>query len=436
MRSFRRAAVPAALSFLVLLGASLFAQAAPGPAAAALADPFGAAKPQAKVAVVTAQTMAAEGKWKQAFDVLASFDPANADPYVLAQKIQLCLKGYVQTDMHISFALVDLAAGETLEDLRAKGGRGTLLDFDPFTAVQKINEALPELPPVLHLALGDYCFDVQALYGDQWQATEEEVCSVGLSSYEEAQKGGLSTAQSLLRQGELLMRFDRNEEAELSLRASLVLDGKSLEARKNLAISLAQGGKVPEAIAVMDALVADTKDPSDRFGILMAAARIGAMGGLGKAEAYIKAAEKEFPTEPGPALVRHMIAVQSQTPADASLAADMAMDGFPDSPYVVRNILTTWLNAEDVPQAQAFLERNLVRQAKDSSQAILGFYKALLIAQTQGQEGFAEALKVLDLAEQKFKSSFPAGDQVFEAIDQLRGQLADPPPEAGAPTTP
>lgn len=451
MRSFRRAALGAALVVLAALGASLTAQtvqAPPPPPATKVAapakpitDPYGAARPEARTVIAAAQGLMASGQWKKAWDSLAAFDVNETDAYILALKIQICLKGYVQTDAHLAFALVDLAAGETVQALREAGDRGALMAFDPFGAVQGINAVNPDLPPVLHLALGDYCYDVQAIYADKWQATEEEVCSVGLSSYEEAQQGGLATADSLRKQGELLLRFSRNEEAEASIRASLALEPANLGTKKSLAVALAQANKLSESLALMDEVVAATKAKDDRYGLLMTAARIASMDGMARAETYIQAAEKEFPGEPGPALVRHMIALQTQGPAEAGQAADRAFDLFPDSPYVVRSLLTTWLNADKTDEALAFLDRNLVRQAKDASLAILGFYKALLIAQSQGPAGFAEARAVLDTAETRFKAAFPPGDQVFEAIAQLREELSAPqaevaPPGAAAPAAP
>ncbi len=439
MRNFRRAALGAALVVLAGLGASLAAQPVqatpPAPASGAavpakpITDPYGAARPEAKTVITSAQGLVAAGQWKKAWDSLAAFDAASADPYILALKIQLCLKGYVQTDAHLSFALVDLAAGESLLALREAGDRGNLVDFDPFGAVQAISEATPELPPVLLLALGDYCYDVQALYADKWQVGEEEVCSVALSSYEEAQKGGLATADSLRRQGDLLLRFSRNDEAEASIRASLALEPGNLDTKKSLAVALAQANRLSESLALMDEVVAATKAKDERYGVLMTAARIASMEGMARAETYINKAEQEFPGEPGPALVRHMIALQTQGPAETGQAADRALDLFPESPYVVRSLLTTWLNADKADEALAFLDRNLARQAKDASLAILGFYKALLIAQSRGPEGFAEARAVLASAELKFKAAFPAGDQVFEAIANLRAELADQPAE-------
>jgi tetratricopeptide (TPR) repeat protein len=413
--------------------------AAPAPAklpVQPLTDPYGAARPEARTVIAAAQKLMVQGQWKTAWDSLVAFDPAGTDPYVLALKIQICLKGYVQTDSHLSFALIDVKAGESLAALRSEGGKGSLVDFDPFTAVQAMSAIDPQLPPVLLLTLGDYCYDVQAIYADKWQASEEEVCSVGISSYEEAQKGGLSTADSLRRQGELLLRFSRNDEAEASIRASLALEPGSLQARRSLAVALAQGGKVPEALTLMDEVIAATKDPEERFGILMAAARIGAQAGAAQAEPYLKASEAEFPGEPGPVLVRHMIAVQTQGPAEAAIAADKAMDSFPESPYVVRNILSTWLDANAVDQSLAFIDRNMARQTKDTSLAILGFYKALLVAQSRGPEGYPEARSILDAAEVHFKASYPAGDDVFQAIEQLRTQLAAQPAAAPADAAP
>ena len=64
----------------------------------------------------------------------------------------------------------------------------------------------------------------------------------------------------------------------------------------------------------------------------------------------------------------------------------------------------------------------------DACLGILGFYKALLITEVKGTDGYAEALVVLDAAEASFHKAYAPDNQVFSAVAQLRAQLA----QAGA----
>ena len=392
-------------------------------------DLYAGASADCRKVLDEAARLIAEGKWLSAYSALEAFDKGNANPWALALKTEICLRGYVQTQMHRSFSLVDLGPGQTLESLRAGEGQYELFDFDPMAAAQAQEAAAVEPPLILTVAIGDYYFGVQDLFSGQWFLSDEEVCTRALACYERAVADGLSNAETFVREGILLLRFEQPVEAEARIRKALALDPGYPDAQLNLAIAVGQQGRFDEAYAAVDAALAGYKDVDHRYMAYMLGARIAASSDRAKAEAYLAAAEKEFPSDPSPGLFRHMLAIQLGDADAANAAADAVLDRFSDSPYVVRTILTDWLGNDALDLAMGFLDRSLVRMAgHDACLGILGFYKALLITEVKGTDGYAEALAVLDAAEASFRKAYAPENQVFSAVAQLRAQLA----QAGA----
>jgi tetratricopeptide (TPR) repeat protein len=435
MRTARFSALfPAMILSLAVLPLSAQTQAAPTASPPATALPAQAAQPPAKafpaqVAASRAATDGAEalmkqGKWKSAWAALDAYDPKNADPYALASKIRVCVRGYVQTSQHKAFALVDLQPGQSLEALRAGQGEYEVVSLDPVVAVDALTSAGWAIPAELSSAMGDYYYAAQELFSDNWDLPDEEICTRSLKYYDDAAAGGVSDARSLLHRGELSLRFGDASKSESFLRSALALDPSDPEIHLNLGIALAMAEKGDEAFSEIDRALAGYKDGEHRFNCYLVGARLAAEPNAEKSELYLKAAEAEFPTEPGPSLLRQMIAVELGKPAAAASAADFALDRFPDSPYVVRSIITTWINAEALDPAMAFLDRGLARKAgNDASVGVLSFYKSLLVAQSKGAEGIAEAMSLLDASEACFRKTYAADNQVFQAIAQFRAQL-------------
>ncbi len=406
---------------LIAASAPLFAQ----QAASQGADPWSGATPAARSAIEKANALMKAGQWKSAYAALDSYDARNADAYALALKTEICLQGFVRTQDHRAFSLADLRAGQKLADLRSDENDYQVFEFDPAAAAAILEAAGAVLPAVLLASLGDYYYEAQNLFSDQWILAEEETCALGIERYEAAAAGGVANAEQLMRRGELLIRFSRVEESEAVIRQSLALDPASPDGHFALALALAQSDKMAEAYSEIDTAVVSYKDAERRFNALIYGARIAAESDPRRSESYLVSAEAAFPNEPTPAIVRQLVAVQLGKADAAMAAADKALDLFPDSPYVVRTLLTNWIQVEDLGSAMGFLDRSIARFAgKDPSIGILGFYKALLMVQALGPTAFVEAKAVLDAAEASFKKVYAADNQAFEAIAQLRAQLA------------
>ena len=84
--------------------------------------PYASASAACLAALEHAAVLSAQGQWKSALQALDDFDKDNADPYALAMKTSLVLRGAVRRDMDRSFRLVDLQQGQDLESLSNSEG--------------------------------------------------------------------------------------------------------------------------------------------------------------------------------------------------------------------------------------------------------------------------------------------------------------------------
>ena len=403
-------------------------------ARAALPAGYEYASPGCRAALLKAASLADSGAWKSAFAALDEYDPGNADPYALAMKTELCLDGFAQSMMHRLFGLKDLLPGEDLEALRRDGGEFELVGLDPAALAEAQARAGVAAPPVLSLALGDYFYDVQLRYEGGWFLADEEVRGKAVAAYARAEAGGLLVAQALRRKAELLVVAGDFEGADSGYRAAIALAPGDPELRYRFAVALLMRELRVEALAELDAALAAYVAPESRFEAYVLAARTAAEAGDAKrSAAYLDAAEREFPDQPAPGLVRHLLAVEGGAEEAAAAAAEAVMARFPNSPYVVRSLVSSWLGSGKDEAAAAFLDRSIARAGADyEARGGLLFYKALLVAQVRGEAGAAEALAVLDLAEADFGKAFPPGHEVFGVIAEIRANLL-PAAEPAAP---
>jgi hypothetical protein len=396
---------------------------------------YSGASTDCQAALQKALAFSAKGQWKSAYEVLAAFDPQSADPYALAMRTRLCLDGFVRSEMHRAFALKDLAEGETLDSARRGDGEYETFEFDPEALAQAEAKSGKAVPGVLDRALGDYFYDVSVRFAEQWVEPEETIVGTGLAHYAAAEKAGLKDAAGLRKHAELLSKSGDSADAESLFRASLLLDPRDPAAHYGLAELLAGDKKGPEALAEVDAAIAASgSEPETRFGAYVLGARTARENGdSARSFAYLDKAEADFPEEPAPGLVRVLLAVQNNAADEAAAAADKVYGRFPSSPYVVRSLLSIWLQGTDTKAPESFLDRGIAAQAANAENlAVLQFYKALFIAQTKGADSQPDALALLDQAEANFKKVYKADNEVFGVIAQIRQELTAPAAEAPA----
>ena len=231
---------------------------------------------------------------------------------------------------------------------------------------------------------------------------------------------------ALRKHAELLFKSGDAGSAEALYRASLLLDPKDPAAHCGLAEVLAGQKKGAEALVEVDAAIATSgSDLENRFNAYVLGARTARENGdAARSTAYLDKADADFPEEPAPGLVRVLLAVQNGAAEAGSAAADKVYARFPNSPYVVRSLLSIWLQGTDMKAPEDFLDRGIAAQAANPENlAVLQFYKALFFAQTKGEASHPEALALLDQAEANFKKVYKDDNEVFGVIAQIRQEL-------------
>lgn len=425
-RTLSAATVAAAAfaAFIVFFTAPASAQTAAPTAPDPLAL-FSGASPAFRAELGRSLALAAQGKWRSAFDVLAAFDPKNADPYALAAETKIVLEGYIRSDMHRSFALKDLAEGDEIMALRASNEQGDLFAFDPQALEDAQASAKAPAPAVLMKELGDYFYDVQARWSGQWLLADEAIYQKSLEYYEKAYAGGAFDSGSLQNHAEILLRFDRAAEAEPLFAKAVVLDPKNAAAAYNYAICLLSIDKLGPALDQLDRAISLMPSERERFDAISTAARAAASGGdAAREEGYLVMAETLMPDDPSPGLLRHFIAIEQGNSAAASKAGDTLMQKYSASPGVIRALVSAWYKADKMADARVFLERTIASKTDEESLGALKLYLSILYV--QGEPSEADRLKALDLlsqAEAHMQKVMPPGSDVFQAIGSVRTQI-------------
>jgi tetratricopeptide (TPR) repeat protein len=431
-----------ALAATALCLALPYAAAAPeaAPASASTADsvesmkPYAAASKACRDVLEIAETLSSQGKWKSAYKAIDDFDKADADPFALAMKTSLVLRGAVRSDMHRSFGLADLEEGQDLDSLRKGEGDYTPIPFDPpaLADAQAANGIAP--PGILSKMLGDYYYDVLGRFSGQWALSDDEILAKIAENYAKAYGVGVFDAASLLNHAEALVRLNRGDESDPIYRKAIELDPKNANVLYSYAMSLAYRGKKAEALLEVDmAIDAYGEDPSRINAIAFGARAAAELGDDAKAQAYFAIADKDYPNSPTPGILRHMIAVETGNGAAASAAADALVASFGSNPSVVRTLVSTWYSAGNTAEAREFLQRSIAKGGEDIAVATLNFYLAVLLSQGSPIDADkAVALTALDEAESRFKATLGPENEVYGAIAQIRSALQAPAPAPDA----
>jgi len=120
------------------------------------------------------------GKYETAYNYLDSLDPKNRNADIVLLKEGIALNFYIETYNHQRFAFKDLDKNQKINDFR---GKTTGLKMHIF----KINKVLDSLIKVdphnykLYKGLGDYYYEVEQKYGNDWLVKEKDL--LGLIEY-------------------------------------------------------------------------------------------------------------------------------------------------------------------------------------------------------------------------------------------------------------
>jgi tetratricopeptide (TPR) repeat protein len=201
-------------------------------------------------------------------------------------------------------------------------------------------------------------------------------------------------------------------------------------------LSLSYRGKKAEALAEIDRAIDYFGEDSSRIEAIALGARTAIeLGNDARAQAYFAIADKSYPDNPTPGILRHLIAVETGHKEAAAAAADGLVALYGANPDVVRTLISTWFSAGEAAEARVFLQRNISKNGDDMTIGTLDFYLAVLMSQDSPTDADrAAALKILDDAEARFKTKLGPDNEVFVAITGIRNALQPqtaPAPEAG-----
>ena len=401
--------------------AFLGAQEAPTPATF-----YADAGQQTKEALDASRLLQSKGQWSKAWNLLVAFDPDNKDGYVLAEKIHLALAGNVANGMLISFGFVDLAEGQSIEELRANPPeKQTMADFNPLDLADELEKSGEALPPILSYELGNYLYTVNQEYGENWIQDSMTIQQKAIENYDRALAYDTYSEESLSQHVTLLLNFQKYDAAETVLKKAIAVYPENRTFSLYLASVFNDQGKFDEVYPIVDEVLAEPETTDLTYNAYVEGIKASLNSGdTEKTNTYVEAMIARFPDEYAPMLIQHLIEVQLGTPEKANAVADAVTEKFFVDPNVVGSLLSTWLNAMDPQAGFDYLERSITKyMADDLAEGTLYFYRGLMYAETaQSIDDFKLAIADMEEAERRFGTVYEADNQVFLVIGQLKAE--------------
>lgn len=424
-----RAAASALLLAAFCLAAASAAESPSAPKADALA-PYAAASADCRSALEKAVALVSQGKWRSAYAALDAFDPDGSDPFALAMKTEVVLRGELRSDRHRAFALADLREGESLDSLRRGSGDYALIPFDPPAIAASQAAKGVQAPGILSKELGDYYAEVLARFSGQWAISDEEILARLAEEYAAAFAAGVYDGASLLSYAEALVRLKRVDESVPVYEKAVELDPANAALRYSYAMSLASRGEKAEALSQAGEAIAASGDASEKLRAISLGARLALeLGEAERAEGYFALVDKDYPGNPAGDLLRHLVYIEAGKGDAAQAVADALVASYGSSasaPIVVQTLVSAWFSSGEAAAARTFLERNIAKGGDDLIVGTLNFYLAVLLTQgSPSARDKALALRSLDEAEARLKLAYGEDNDVFNVIAGMRDALKE-----------
>lgn len=338
----------------------------------------------AKDAVAAAEEQTYYGQWLSAWYSLMDADPLENDPYILAQKVNIALNGYIEHDNYRGFVFANLDEGEDLENIRYSGKSGSdYFDFDPHAQFIDMKRQGFPIPPILSLVMGDYYYSLWFNYADfseGWVQSQEEAFNLSLDCYKAAEDAYiLVNTASMLRYADVLLQTGQVDKTIQLLAEILEWEPENLEARKTLANAYTVNLDLDQAFAQYDLLAsADPWSPEAYDAYSQAAEAALLYGRLQELENYILSLETHFPDDWIAVLLRHRMAVSQEDWPTATAIAVQGMQRFKSEAMLLDSLLGSWLlSAQGYMEGFSFLENQILWSQSESEQLVLLlFYRA------------------------------------------------------------
>ena len=357
-------------------------------------------------------------KYRTAFDLVSGLTPQNSE--TLAKQVEIAISYFAQSIMHTMFAFKDLDEGETLHDVRTGGGPYNVVYADFAEMIEPILEQRPN-EGLLSAVLGDYYYDAQLRYGDNWLVPSIEALEKASDLYRNAIDNGVRSPDYYSRIAEYELRKGAVSDAILDLGNALQMDPNYAEAHYNLGYALFKTGEIDSAIVHAVSAASHYVDNDYQFDGWMMAGRLSIEAGHpGDAIKYFQKAKEASPDawEPLAYQIDAYLALDDVTGTRA-----VAMELFSRGPSdldLCKMIMKSYLNAD---KAQEFLALSEALEEEYSDPEIVGniLYHRGYVLSTLGMN--EQARQVLEDARSNFEKTDAPDHEVLAKIDQLISTL-------------
>lgn len=186
--------------------------------------------------VEEAKELITQRKYLSAYEILDEADFKNENPDIVVLKTDIVLKYFVQSSMHVMFALRDLKPGDDLLEIRRSMGSFSMRLFDPAKELSKLIKKYPKNYK-LYRALGFYYNEVYNKYGSRWKMPPEQIVDLFEINYKIAYDNGVYDHWSLYGIGYAKMKKKKYRDAIPYLEKSISMKDDDPTCHYNLAYS-------------------------------------------------------------------------------------------------------------------------------------------------------------------------------------------------------
>jgi len=359
----------------------------------------------------------ADRQYQSAFELLNS--STNNSSVIVAKQVDILINYFVTSIMHTMFALKDLEPDEDLDELRQSSGNFDMVLFDPPKVIEPLLKNNPN-DGILTKALGDYYYDAQNRYGDDWLIPVEESLKKAYENYKISINSGYEDFLSYGNAAHYLLTIQENEKAKKYLLKSLELKADYANTHNNLAYAYIQLGETEkalnEAVTAAD-LYNDMKYKYDAY--IMAGRLSFDLGGMDNAILFFKKAKAIFKDSYETINYLMKLYLSIKDIGNADLMAKELFGMYPKNTNSYKMIMQNYYDAGVLEDFVGFITSLEPNYNDLEISGNLFYYKGFaLITLGRREEGIVNLQK----AGKKFEKVFEPDHQVFSEISRMISQ--------------
>jgi tetratricopeptide (TPR) repeat protein len=318
------------------------------------------------------------------------------------------------------FALVDLAEGGSLDELRQGGGDFTMVTSDPAGKAEAYLSSHPK-SLIVAKALGDFYYDVFLSYGAKWTESESSVLAKCVGYYEKAFALGLSDAASLSSCAEACLHQGADDKAIAYYARAFALGSGDGNAHYNMSLAYLRKGDSARALAEAEkAIELYASDPDYRFEAYLLGSDAAKAARDYKGALALLAQARKISDEDYRLYQKALPLDLALGDSGSALGDAQALFGLaPRNPEAAQMVMDAYYAAKSYDELAAFFEWGIKSYFKDDEALGNLYYHYSQLAHDTKDDAFARSL--IDKAEASFKRSGTANRKVFDAIAKQRG---------------